>query len=121
MEEKWPHLSILRRQLIDAMVLELNEYFPEGSLELFEVLNPSLLPNNVAAVGPYSSKIIPLAERFQFNTTSMVLQFSNLLQIMISEWIEHYCSFKRSEPHIFWSHSCTILFETGNPKLKSYL
>jgi hAT family C-terminal dimerisation region len=102
--ERWPRLSIIRTQLINAMVLEIREFFPEGSLNLFEVLNPSFIPKNIETLDSYSSKIIPLAERFSFNTATIVAQFSEILNFIIKDMSEEFCTYSNSEPHIFWSH-----------------
>lgn len=114
-EERWPRLSTFRTQFIESVISEIHSYFPEGSTSMFDVFNPSSLPKNMKSVPSYSKKIIQVAERFQFNSATLITQFSALLQFLITEMNNEYCAHLNSAPHEFWSHflnSNTLKWDT---------
>ena len=47
---KWTELQTLRIKLIDALLNEINSYFPEGTYEMFDVFLPSNLPTIAADI-----------------------------------------------------------------------
>ena len=75
----WLPLSTLRRKIVDAISLELSHYFPYGSLQIFDVLNPSLIPVDSGGIRQFSQLIKPLALRFEFNDMVAASEFEELL------------------------------------------
>jgi hAT family C-terminal dimerisation region len=102
--ERWPQLSTLRPQLIEAIIIELNSYFPEGSLNIFDVLIPSLLPNKIDLITEYAEKIKPLADHFKFDKTTVAIQFAEILNFMISDMNNEFCTYTKHDAQQFWSH-----------------
>jgi len=100
---RWKALSNVRIKIIDDLLKELNHYFPEGSFEMFEVLNPSKLPLDVQNIPLYSKGISVLANRFKFNIPQIERQFENLLESIIVQHHEMFCNLKNKGPEQFWN------------------
>jgi hypothetical protein len=83
----------------------LDNYFPEGFLHIFEVLNPSRLPTDVTSVPNYVNEINSLALRFNENAEVVERQFSDALLSMISNNYNIYCSAKADGNALtFWTY-----------------
>ena len=54
---KWLPLSEFRTKILNALMMEINNNFPEGSLELFEVFNMINLLTDVAGISEYTLQI----------------------------------------------------------------
>src|SRR5437773_11212035 len=53
----WMKLSDLRNNLINALIANLNSYFPEGSMIMFDVFLPTNLPESISEVNNYCTKL----------------------------------------------------------------
>jgi len=121
---RWIKLSELRSKLINALILKLNQYFPEGSLEIFEVLNPIKLPTELKDVPNYVKKIALLASRFdlQIHVGLIEQQFSNILLAMINDHKEKYCSLKLEGDSVqFWVFFSDIGLMNGQEHFRKLL
>ena len=116
----WSALNNLRLNIINSILAEINKYFPEGSLEMFDVFNPSKLPTMIKNVPKYSAGIFNVATRFGFVATLMQKQFSKILVSMITDHHEMYCSLNKGDPITFWTYflNCnTITWDSEMKKL----
>jgi hypothetical protein len=116
----WSALSNLRLTIINSILAEINKYFPEGSVEMFDVFNPSKLPTLLKNVPKYSTGITNVASRFGFAATLLQKQFSNILVSMITHHHEMYCSLSKGDPITFWNYflkSNTLIWEPEIKKL----
>ena len=98
-------LSLIRENTIEGVIHQINKYFPESSLEMFDVLDPNNLPTESREVVKFCKSIKPLAERFEVDPTAANVQFQNLLNFFISEFPDTYCSAKEKLDAVeFWVH-----------------
>jgi len=105
---RYPDLMVLRQDLVESLKSELNSYFPEGSLAMFEVLNPNELPTSDGSVYTFAPRIMPLAQRFNIDMHAVSAQFADLLRSMILDH-ESYCAYRtKGDPLAFWSHFLSV-------------
>jgi len=75
---------VKKRKAIVRLVNNINFYFPEGSLSIFEIFLPSKLPKTEADVFTYgSSEISDLAERFEISRDILLMEWRNVLSEII--------------------------------------
>ncbi len=117
----WAALSTLRLRVVDAVLFEIQKYFPEGSFQMFEVLNPSKLPTMTKNVPKYITGITNLAARFGFGTSVIQKQFSKLLITMITDHHEMYCSLNKKDPVTFWAYFLKNKMITWDDDMKKLL
>ena len=102
---KWPALSKLRSEMITSLVGEIKNYFPDGSLNLFDAIDPQQLPNDEASVSAYVECITNLAKRFSYDITIVTKQFKELLISPMQNDKEKYCILRRNGNAVdFWVH-----------------
>src|SRR5271156_2631826 len=117
----WLALNNLRVMIVDAILIEITKYFPEGSFEIFEVLNSSKLPLITGNIAQYSTGISNLAARFGFITSNIQNQFSKLLTSMITDDHEMYCSLKKQDSLTFWTYFLKTDKITWDPEIKKLI
>ena len=106
--EKWLPLSVLCIKVLDAIISNIKDYFPEGSLQIFEVFNTKNLPNVIGVVPSYSNHITNVARRFLFNENEIAIQFQALLTKKITNHKDVYCSLKAKNNNAeFWRYFLT--------------
>lgn len=115
---QWPILSIFRKDITEALISQIQLYFPEGSLEIFNVLNPVVLPTTVEDAVVYSAQIIPLSQRFFKSHKEVHQEFLDLLTFFLNQIHDEYCSYKSKEAHIFWPHFLHHNLVPWKPKIK---
>ena len=86
-EVRFLPLSLIRKNIIEGVIHQINKYFPEGSLEMFDVLDPNNLPTESQEVVKFCKSIKPLAERFEVDPTAANAQFQNLLNFLILNFL----------------------------------
>jgi hypothetical protein len=102
---RWPALSAIRVQLIDAIINQLGTYFPDGSMELFEILNPLNLPSTAENVATYATGIAQLSLRFEEDVPTAIRQFATVLTSMMTHTSNMYCKLKSAGDAVkFWSY-----------------
>jgi hypothetical protein len=102
---KWLPLKELRILLVDNILKEIETYFPEGSLKMFDVFNPNSLPDNIQQIYSYSRKIACLAKRFRINVVKSSHQFANILTKLVTIHKAEFCYYRKlNDPAIFWAH-----------------
>lgn len=98
-------LSQLREKLSTAIETQLNLYFPEGALEMFEVLSPARLPVKISDVSDFALRIKDLAERFKFDVVATSQEYESLLRSLIGDHFETYSTHKSTDsPVQFWGY-----------------
>lgn len=98
-------LSQLREEFIDAVINHLSSYFPEGSLEMFDALNPASLPLKLAAVPDFADKIQNLAERLGSPRGDTSREYEKILKVLITDHFETYKTHKSTDsPVQFWGY-----------------
>lgn len=95
-------LSELRPTFIDTISQKINEYFPEGSMKMFDVLSPNALPKSVGEVPVYSSEIMPLAKRFGINQLQCANDFTEFLTDLLLSNPETLCEKLQLNAKDFW-------------------
>lgn len=114
-----PKLSELRSKIIDSLVYELKRYFPEGSLLMFDVLRPSLLPDKSAEVFSYSGKIFDVAKQFSIPAEEVSNEFAFLLHSLLDDHAtEYYLHKTKDDPIEFWSHFLRLPTVQWNSNIK---
>ena len=107
-----PPLSELRVNLVDTMVKYLLDYFPEGSFDMFDILNPKNLPRNLGEIYAFSSGIMPLANRFNADEMKACQQLTSFLSNVITNDREKFIQMKNSNnPAIFWNYCLNSNFQ----------
>jgi hypothetical protein len=99
-----PKLTEHRNAFIDALKEQILRYFPQGSLAMFDVLEPSRLPGESGSVHSYAAKIIGLAQWFEVDPAATAEEFSFLLHSLIDDNKQELCVHSRDDPVVFWSH-----------------
>lgn len=117
----WTTLSVVKQQLLQSVINQIGIYFPEGSLNIFEVLNPAMLPTANSEVPQFSESIKSLAVRFQIHRNLVVDQFSRLLTKLIIDFEDQYCSMKEGHIIEFWTHFLNHKQLQWEPELKKLL
>jgi hypothetical protein len=117
----WSALNTLRLKIVDAVLIEIQKYFPEGSFQIFEVLNPPKLPTMIKNVPKYSAEIVNLATRFGFVASVLEKQFSKLLISMIKDHHEMYCSLNKKDPVTFWTYFLNSNMITWDDEMKKLI
>ena len=86
-----------------SLFSEITNYFPDGSLQMFDCIYPLNLPTTVAAIQGYVACISELAKRFSFHSDNTADQFKEFLQSAITHDSEKYCTLRQSGNTInFW-------------------
>lgn len=102
---KWTELQTLRIKLIDALLNEINSYFPEGTYEMFDVFLPSNLPTIAADIKEYSTNINKVAIRFGYIPSVTASQFNKVLASILMNEKNQFCILrKNNDPVEFWSY-----------------
>ncbi|PAA56523.1 hypothetical protein BOX15_Mlig001790g1 [Macrostomum lignano] len=146
----YPALDEIRSRIIDSIIDQLRNYFPEDDYSIFNVLNPVLLPNaeTLHTVFTYSSRIIPLARRFGMEDDSSESetedhlsdsdsrdadaseratertisgQFGLLLKSLITSHSVDFCAYKGKGPVKFWSHFLETRTVEWLPRIKNLI
>lgn len=106
-EESFPDVIEYKNTIFDALLNQFNDYFPDGDLDIFNVLDPMSmpLPNDEASTRTYGiTKIADINDYFKItNKDDIILQWQNLLlSIVISD---NYCHIRTEKTSIsaFWS------------------
>ena len=102
-DSEYPPLTTFREQLCELLTEEISSYFPEGSLEAFEALNPRNLPNNAGQVATYKGEIMAVAERFNHPVIATAEDFGTFLHSAMEANKERYCYLKEKDPLTFWT------------------
>lgn len=72
--------SLLRDQVIDTLIANLKQYFPEGSFSMFDVLSPREFDLAKAKTRTYGNiQIGEIAERFGINKETTVTQWQDFM------------------------------------------
>lgn len=106
-EDEIPGLNQYRQIILDFLLAEFNEYFPDGDLKKFDVFDPSNMPtpNDYIGIRTYGiSKIKELNNFFQIDSDGIILdQWQELLKSIVSS--ANYCQIKngRTTSFAFWS------------------
>ena len=99
----WMKLSDLRIALINALAANINSYFPEGSMSMFDIFLPFKLPTTLAEVNSYCVKLNPIAIRFEANKENVVQQCIRFLTSNINYNYVEYCALKNEKnPAVVW-------------------
>jgi hypothetical protein len=77
----------------------------QGSLEMFEVLNPLKLPPKASVTSDYAERIAQLAERFGFDGAATSVEYAHLLHTLIEDHFDSYRTHASTDTPInFWSY-----------------
>ncbi|MBV8803319.1 MAG: hypothetical protein JO131_10240, partial [Gammaproteobacteria bacterium] len=84
-DRTYPALTQICESLLTLLIQEIQNYFPEGELELFDIFLPNALPENVFAASTYkNAEVSSLARKLGIDTGRAVLGWQNLLKSMIN-------------------------------------
>lgn len=105
--DKFPRFDHIRSSLIDTLVEHIENYFPEGTLANFEILNPKnwdLEPGHIFHYG--TAEIKELAQKLcpQFNADSIATQWRNIISEVVQNENQEFCKFRNGRPSTFWKH-----------------
>jgi hypothetical protein len=115
----YPKLSETRGIFIDRLKEQLNKYFPEGSLSVFDVLIPSQLPRESGDVYVYAAEITDLAQRFGFDPVPLSNEFAYLLHSLIDDHFNELCLHQDGDdPVQFWSYFLAKPTVAWQPNIK---
>ena len=99
----WMKLGELRIVLINALAANINSYFPEGSMSMFDVFLPFNLPTTLTEVNSYCAKLNPIALRFEANKENVLQQCIRFLTSNINYNYIEYCALKNEKnPAVMW-------------------
>lgn len=109
--DKFHRFGTVRANLIDTLVEHIEQYFPEGSLENFEILNPkswnleppgNLFHYGAADIKELAGKLCP-----QLNADSIGIQWRNIITEIARNENQEFCKFRNGRPTTFWKHFLT--------------
>ena len=96
-------LETFREDFMNKVQFELEQYFPEGSLADFDVLDPKKLPRNESECQFYGSvQILRLAERFSIDGTKALNGWTSILIKIVTS--AEFCRYQSEKPIVFWGH-----------------
>ncbi len=119
---RFPPLSEIRPLIINHLINELTKYFPEGTMAMFDALNPTQLPVDSSLVFGYSNnRIQNLAGRFGLDEEIITNEFGILLHSLLDDHAPDYCTHREKDsPVNFWSYflnSPTVIWHPSIKKL----
>ena len=98
----FPMLKNFRVSLGDYLIEEIERYYPSGTLEAFEVLNPNRMPQRLDEATTYSSQIHSLATLLGFSEDEMEEDFITLLTVLIQHHPNKYNECLQEPSTEFW-------------------
>lgn len=120
-EDLMPELSSIREIYLNSLIGELDSYFPDGSMEDFDVFSPAKMPNTGDEVKTryYGlSEISRLSTKFEISETDTMDEWQTLLLSIVRS--KNYCTIKRDEAEAldFWSELLRWTDITWGPNIK---
>lgn len=84
-----PHIKDMREGVIKSVLEDINSYFPEGSLRMFSIFDPKMIPMSLGQADNVdddfygTEEIKQLAERFGVDKTAAVSDWRILLEAIV--------------------------------------
>lgn len=99
-----PALHLVRSELLDAIITEIEKYFPEGHVKNFAIFNPRNLPLNIGETSTYGNEEVGwLCDFFKLgDCVELLREFHKLLNDMIDN--ELFCEMRKRQTKTvcFW-------------------
>ena len=90
-----------RKQIIAALLKEIDSYFPEGSLHVFNIFDPVNLPVTEDELESFGqTEIIELSEKFQLDLNALKTHWRAFITFIFQH--SRKCDYMQTRPHIFW-------------------
>lgn len=104
-DRSFPKLSSFRGKFVENLLLEVERYFPEGSMKMFSVFLPRNLPKVSGEVFSYAPRAIEAANKLGFSAEKTSNEFALMLHSLIDEHYDELCTHvTEDDPVNFWSH-----------------
>jgi hypothetical protein len=104
-DREFPTLSSIRGTFVDELLKQIENYFPEGSMQMFAVFLPGKLPKITSDVTTYVADVADVALRFGMDPVRCSNEFALLLHSLIDDHFEEYCLHSnKNDPIGFWTH-----------------
>lgn len=100
-----PWLENIRKPFLDKLIEEIESYFPEYQVSIFEIFLPSRLPRNAGSSIRYGAReVITICEYLEWvNCNQLLQEWADLIDSIVTH--ENFCQLtqKNTKAFMFWS------------------
>jgi hypothetical protein len=102
-DEQPVKISSFREGFLETLITGIEEYFPEGELEIFSALEPQQISLNFNSLDEFGNDWIgQLAQRFDVNETEALMGWTQLKADLKED--QDWCTMKGANPRDFWAY-----------------